>query len=217
MLCSMRMGLQWKGTQHAIEGFAKSAAQNPRARLVLLSWGSDLATAREQLKIYEILDRTLFIPTVGKKRLISYLRACDVLIEQFVLGYYGGSALGGMACGMPVINQLEKLQYDALIDVGAPPTLDAASGDDVAAHQEALRADPDYATGLGRKTQKWILAVQTSRCWHLATRLLLAGAAIAIKLLCWGSRLNLPRSRKENRYNHFQLSTALISPNYSEL
>ena len=93
--------------------------------------GGDLEAAKTKLKERNLADRVLAVPIVGKRRLVKYLQAVDVVIEQFVLGYYGGSGLEAMACGKPVIMRLERDQYDALIQSGAPPTLDAEDADGV--------------------------------------------------------------------------------------
>ena len=131
VLTSMRIDQQWKGAHHALDGFAKFAANVPGARLVVLGWGVDLEAAKATLKERNLADRVLAVPIVGKRRLVKYLQAADVVIEQFVLGYYGGSGLEAMACGKPVIMRLERDQYDALIESGAPPTLDAEDADGV--------------------------------------------------------------------------------------
>ena len=131
VLTSMRIDQQWKGAHHALDGFAKFAANVPGARLVVLGWGVDLEAAKATLEERNISDRVLALPIAGKRRLVKYLQAADVVIEQFVLGYYGGSGLEAMACGKPVIMRLERDQYDALINLGAPPTLDAEDADGV--------------------------------------------------------------------------------------
>ena len=115
VLSSMRIDKHWKGAHHALDGFAKFAAKVPGARLVVLSWGDDLEAAKAALEERNLSDRVLALPIVGKRRLVKYLQAADVVIEQFVLGYYGGSGLEAMACGKPVIMRLERDQYDALM------------------------------------------------------------------------------------------------------
>ena len=57
--------------------------------------------------------------------------SADVVVEQFVLGYYGGSALESLACGTPVIMRLEAEQYAGLLMGDIPPLLQASTAEDV--------------------------------------------------------------------------------------
>ena len=127
----------------------------PQARLVVIGWGEDLDFAKNQVAQIGLADSVLFLPTVGKRRLVHYLRAADALMEQFVLGYYGASALEAMACGKPVIMRIEQEQYDALVEVRAPPVLSAENGTDVERHLRGLyNKNRGLCRGIGEQTER---------------------------------------------------------------
>ena len=214
VLTSMRIDELWKGSQHALDGFAKFAAKVPDARLVVLSWGNDLEAAKATLKERGLTDRVLALPVVGKRRLVKYLQAADVVVEQFVLGYYGGSGLEAMACGTPVIMRLERDQYDALVEAGAPPVLDAGNGADVEQQLGRLYRDPSLARDVGRRTREWFLAAQSSRRWSDTYRVLLQAMAAGIPLSTDASPLREPLSEKELEYHSTQLAAAPPFPHY---
>ena len=215
VLTSMRIDQQWKGAHHALDGFSKFAANVPGARLVVLGWGGDLEAAKATLKERNLADRVLAVPIVGKRRLVKYLQAADVVIEQFVLGYYGGSGLEAMACGKPVIMRLERDQYDALIQSGAPPTLDAEDADGVQWELSYLYRDKQFAENVGRQTREWFLGAQSSlRCSNVY-HVLLRAMTLGIPLSTVGSPLLAPLSNAEIDYHSTQLDQAPRFPDYT--
>lgn len=214
VLTSMRIDRHWKGAQHALEGFARFAAQAPEARLVVLGWGDDLESAKARLSELGIADRVAFLPTVGKKRLVRYLQAADVVIEQFVLGYYGTSGLEAMACGTPVIMRLEREQYDSLIDAGAPPILHAENGQEVEQQLYRLYTNSELARDTGQRTRDWFLAAHSSLRWWTTYEMLLKAMALGIPLSTRNSPLLQPLSSAENDYHSRQLAQAPPFPHY---
>jgi glycosyltransferase involved in cell wall biosynthesis len=215
VLTSMRIDKEWKGAHHALDGFAKFAANAPGARLIVIGWGGDLESAKAILAERNLTDRVLTAPIVGKRRLLKYLQAADVVIEQFVLGYYGGSGLEAMACGRPVIMRLERDQYDALIETGAPPTLDAEDADGVERQLGRLYGDKQFAVSVGRRTRQWFLGAQSSLRWSNVYHVLLRAMARGIPLSTLGSPLLAPLSNAEIDYHSDQLRQAPRFPNYT--
>ena len=215
VLTSMRIDNQWKGARHALDGFSQFAAKEPDARMIVLGWGEDLEAAKVELEKRNIASRVLTVPIVGKRKLLKYLQAADVVIEQFVLGYYGGSGLEAMACGKPVIMRIERDQYDALVDVGAPPTLDAENADDVEGQLARLCSDRQFAAEVGDQTRKWFIAAQSSRRWSNTYDVLLRAMMLGIPLSTAGSPLLAPLSEMETQYHSDQLAQAPLFPNYT--
>jgi len=214
VLTSMRMDRHWKGAQHALEGFQRFAADAPQARLVIVGWGDDLEFARSCAVEWGLEQRILFLPTLGKRRLIRCLQAADVVIEQFVLGYYGASGLEAMACGKPTIMRIERDQYDALVDAGAPPTLDAETSTDVERHLSRLYGDRNLCRAIGGQTREWFLAAQSSQMWFDTYKILLEAMASGIPLSYDDSPLCEPLSTEERDYHSAQLLGAPPFPHY---
>ena len=215
VLTSMRIDNEWKGAHHALDGFAKFAASVPGARLVVLGWGVDLEAAKATLAERNLTGRVLALPIVGKRRLVRYLQAADVVIEQFVLGYYGGSGLEAMACGTPVIMRLERGQYDALIQSGSPPTLDAEDANGVERQLNRLYRDTQFAESVSRRTREWFLEAHSSLGWSNVYHTLLRAMALGIPLSTAGSPLRAPLSNAEIEYHSDQLKQAPQFPNYT--
>jgi glycosyltransferase involved in cell wall biosynthesis len=214
VLTSMRMDRRWKGAQHALDGFARFASRAPEARLVVLGWGEDLEFAKSQMAELSLQERVIFLPAVGKKRLVRYLRAADLAIEQFILGYYGASGLEAMACGKPVIMRMEREQYEGLIDVGVPPILHAENGGDVERHLQKLYEERALCRQIGEQSREWFIKAQSSQRWFETYRLLLQAISAGIPLSFAGSPLLKPLSQEEEEYHAAQLASAPPFPNY---
>jgi glycosyltransferase involved in cell wall biosynthesis len=114
----------------------------------------------------DISDRILFAPPAGKRTLVNkYLRSADCLLDQFILGYYGATAIEGAACGLPVIMRFEHAQYDALSENGAPPFMNAATSTEVANALEFLANDPERRRELSNTHRDWFLKSHSGQRW----------------------------------------------------
>ena len=214
VLMSARIDDHWKGSQIALEGFARFAAHHPGARLVTLRWGAEEASLDERLRALGIADRVLILPCVGKRRLVRLLRSADALIEQFVLGYYGGSALEALACGTPVVMRLEAEQYAGLLEGDIPPVLQAATAEEVAGRLRELAASEARAADVRRRSRDWFLRNHAASTWMGPYTRLLRHVASGRPLPFAGSPLVRPKSRAEMDYEAAQLAGAPVFPSY---
>ncbi|HET9473626.1 MAG TPA: glycosyltransferase, partial [Steroidobacteraceae bacterium] len=194
VLCTARLDDLYKGSKIALDGFARFAALNTGARLVVLGWGADRDKRLAGLRALGIADKTLVLPLSGKRRLIEYLRSADCLLDQLVLGYYGSTALESMACGLPVLMRLETDQYAALCETGAPPVLNCATPQDVAQALERLSTSEAWRRELGERHRAWFLANHSAGRWKDSYDALLALTVAGKRLEFSGSPLAEPLS-----------------------
>ena len=214
VLVSSRLDYFFKGSHIAIAGFARLAQQVPGARLVLTGWGADQDRAAELFRKLGILDKVLVVPVAGKKKLVSYLRSADCLLDQFTLGYYGASALEAMACGVPVVMNINRVQYDALLPEGAPPVLQASCDQEVAAHLLELQRSPDWRRRAGEQLRNWFLATHSNARWGRLYDAVIFGAARGVLPSFGPSPLNEPLGAEEAAYHDAELAAAPKFPSY---
>jgi glycosyltransferase involved in cell wall biosynthesis len=214
VLTTARADGRYKGLQIALEGFARFSRGNPEARLIALGWGADLETQRQLSERFGIADKVLVLPTVGKKRLISYLRSADCLLDQFVLGYFGMTALEAMACGVPVIMKLQDAQFDAFSDAGVPPILNSGSVESVAAALTALASDSVFRETASRRSREWFMGYSGKSDWGEAYLDILFAAANGYEFDYARSPLAGPLGRDEESYHADELLKAPTFPNY---
>jgi glycosyltransferase involved in cell wall biosynthesis len=213
VLMTSRLDDRVKGSA-GIEGFAKFAASSPGARLVLMSWGADSMRFHERLAQLGIAGRVLVLPIAGKRRLVQYLRAAHCVIDQFVLGYFGTSALEAMACGAPVIMRIEHAQYDAMCRTGAPPVLEADSAHGVADQLTRLANDPGWRVEAGRRSRRWFVENHGSEALRERYMDVLAAVASRRRMAFLRSPLRAPLTGEERDYHAAQLRAAPTFPHY---
>lgn len=213
-LVTARIDRRWKGSHIGIEGFVQFAARNPQARLVLVGWGESCADDIEELKKNGLEGRFVQLPISGKRKLIEYLRGADCLIDQFMIGYYGATALEAMSAGVPVIMHLLSEQYEALCPTGAPPVLNASTPQQVAGCLERLVRSKDERASISVRSRRWIEANHSTAAWGEHYGALLNAIASGALLDFAGSPLNDPLTLEERDYHAAGLAAAPTFPNY---
>ncbi len=214
VMMSSRLDYFFKGSNLAINAFARFAAKVPGARLVIAGWGADKARANELFASLGIADKVLVVPVAGKKKLIGYLRSADCVVDQLNLGYYGASALEAMACGLPVIMNLNSEQYDALIREGSAPVCQAKTEEDVFLHLSELHGNAALRCGVGERLRSWFLQTHSNGKWGKLYEAVLWGTA-GHKLPAYdASPLHQPLGKDEARYHTSQLRAAPLFPSY---
>jgi glycosyltransferase involved in cell wall biosynthesis len=213
-LVTARIDRRWKGSHIGIEGFARFAEQNPQARLVLVGWGDDSVADIDDLVRRGLEGRFVRLPISGKRKLVEYLRAADCLIDQFVIGYYGGTALEAMSSGTPVIMHLLREQYDALCPTGAPPILNAATAQEVAAQLGRLAASSDTRREFSTASRRWIEENHSVDIWGESYGALLNAVASGERIRFDESPLASPLTAEERDYHTAGLAAAPTFPDY---
>jgi glycosyltransferase involved in cell wall biosynthesis len=214
VLSTARMDNYFKGSHLALEAFAQFSRRFPEARLVLMQWGEDAGALLTRLKSSELDGKVLVLPIAGKKRLVEYLRSADCLLDQFVLGYYGATALEAMACGLPTIMRLESIQYQSLCDTGAPPVHDASTVPEIVAWLEKLASDADAVGDSARRHRQWFLENHGSAKWGPRYMDFLQAVALGFRPDFRSSPLRAPLSDAERAYQANELRHAPTFPSY---
>lgn len=156
-LMTARIDTQYKGQDSSyFDALTQIAKKNPQLRLVFLAWGENKHNLEQLLSSKEIAERCLILPPVGKKRLVDYLRSCDVVLDQMKLGYYGLTALEAAAVGRPVIMNVRQDLYEALYDGDPFPALSVQTAHEMANALDRLVNDSAQRNTAGNRLQEWI-------------------------------------------------------------
>lgn len=214
VLSSSRLDERNKGSSIGIEGFASFSRNCPGARLVLIGWGREVKQTKALIEKLGISDKVIYLPISSKGRIRDYLRSADVFLDQFVLGYYGSAGLEAMACGLPVIGRIEKEQYDAICETGAPPILNSATSEEVAMNLNFLSVEQTQHQLIRQATRKWFLDNQSSQRWLKETMGILVSTAGGLATDFTHSPLQDTLSLAEERYLEEGLKVAPTYPNY---
>lgn len=131
--------------------------QRPTVRFIFLGWGESAEDFRGRVAALGLQNRLIMLPPVGKQRLIDYYRSCDIVLDQFVYGYYGATALEAAAIGKPVIMKLRTEQYSPLYDGDVAPVLNASTPNEIGNHLLDLIDSPVLRAEIGGKLRQWLV------------------------------------------------------------
>jgi glycosyltransferase involved in cell wall biosynthesis len=129
----------------------------PEVRLLFLGWGADAAAIGRQAMARGLQDRVIVLPPVGKQRLIDYYRSSDIVLDQFVFGYLGATALEAASTGKPVVMKLRSEQYAALCGGDVAPVVNATTPADVRQAMLGLIDSEEQRHRAGRLMREWIV------------------------------------------------------------
>jgi len=133
------------------------ARQRPELRFIFLAWGNSLAEFQTRVHAAEVQDQFILLSPVGKKRLIDYYRSCDIVLDQFVYGYHGATALEAAAIGKPVIMKLRHEHYAPLYRGDVMPALNAATPVAMGRALLTLVDNRNFRLHKGLEMRRWLV------------------------------------------------------------
>lgn len=158
VLTTARIDSAVKGhTPLLVEQLLRVARQRPGVRFIFLGWGVSTNVVVAAAAEAGLADQFIVLPPAGKQQLIDYYRSADIVLDQFVYGYYGATALEAAAVGKPIVMRLREEHYAPLYRGDVAPVLDADSPESAAEHLVALIDDPSRREQIGRAGREWLV------------------------------------------------------------
>lgn len=158
LLLASRQDFFWKGTDRFARAFARTVAAGAPLYLAVSPWGADVEPTRAIFAEAGVLDSVHYLDSAVSKPLLRDLfQIGDLVVDQFNVTAFGALMLEAMACGTPVLINLDldafRSRWPGYVP---PPTLAASTEEDIAA---VLRGIADDAVGLeelSRTGRSWI-------------------------------------------------------------
>jgi glycosyltransferase involved in cell wall biosynthesis len=153
-----RQDFYWKGSDKMLMAFARLVQKRGDVFMILSGWGNDLDKSKEMIDRLDLRRHTFFLPHVlSKKKLRSFYGVADVVIDQFNVGGYGTSTMEAMACGKPVIIDLQMGRYAPYLKE-IPPVVRAKSDEEIYSAMLKLSGNKrDICRQIGKKSREWIM------------------------------------------------------------
>ena len=133
------------------------ARERSNLRFIFLAWGQSAQEFRRRIDSEGLQKQLIILCPVGKKRLIDYYRSCDLVLDQFVYGYYGATALEAASVGKPVIMKLRNEQYAPLYAGDVAPVMNAATPAEIRQAIIALADDGCLRAQQGEAMRAWVV------------------------------------------------------------
>ena len=158
VLMTSRLDSQVKGQDSTFfHALADVARQRPELRFIFLAWGHSVAELQTRVHTLGVQKQFITLSPVGKKRLIDYYRSCDIVLDQFVYGYYGATALEAAAIGKPVVMKLHHEHYAPLYRGDVMPALNAATPVAMGQALLSLVDNHDFRVQKGLEIRHWLV------------------------------------------------------------
>ena len=152
---------RFKRNQVLLEGVTLARAKGIDVRLTLIerASGGEVDLARSTIEKLGLTAAVTWVSSSLKTGLshvemARLYRGSDVVADDFGVGWFGGVAIEGAACGKPVLNAVDEGVMQVLYS--DHPLLNAGSGDEVCERLESLM-DEDYRRQVGEWSARWAL------------------------------------------------------------
>lgn len=158
VLTTARLDAKDKGyDSHFLEMLESVARQRPDVRFVVIAWGNNAKTLKEEVEARELGRHLVFVLPAGKLRLIDYYRSCDIVLDQLVFGYYGATALEAASIAKPIIMKLRTEHYMTLYDQDVMPARNVANTRELERALLDYIDHPDKRARDGAAMREWLL------------------------------------------------------------
>ncbi len=103
---------EYKGVLDVIKGLQLFYLFEKNIRIWIANYGRDVDITKAKVKEYGLESVTEFVKPVPKQEFARMLSMADVVIDQLLLGAYGGVSAQAMACETPPICNVHQPWYE---------------------------------------------------------------------------------------------------------
>lgn len=145
-----------KGNDRFLKAFLRALSAGANVRCIILDRGPDRVLARQMTEASGFGDRFEWRANMTQKKFAETVDACDVVVDQFSVGGFGGIAIESMSKAKPVMIYVDE-QSAARLYSRRPPILNCRTEDDIF---RTILANQDRSAliELGRKARTWAVA-----------------------------------------------------------
>lgn len=122
---------------------------------VCCEWGSNIAQSKELVEREGLQDCILWVKPMANIRFERMAMACDVVVDQFKLGAFGGVLFKAMAVGSPILTYLNESrlleQYSEV-----PPVINCMNREEIVEKMSVLFSRPEKLREIGVHSRMWI-------------------------------------------------------------
>jgi glycosyltransferase involved in cell wall biosynthesis len=155
-------GGSWtKGNDILLRAAGQMFAEGRTFRLRLVAWGQEVDKSRALIEALGYPHLVEWVPTMTKRQLWAAYCQSHVVADQFTLPALGGVAFETLSLGRRLLTRIDEATLEHFFGA-APPVLNGATVEEVAAKLAAILDDPDDQAGLGAQARRWIEVFHSS-------------------------------------------------------
>ena len=146
-----------KGNDFLIKGLAKFIHEvDPRAGAIFIDWGKKVAESKALLKELGIENRVKWIRPLPNVQMIKYVKATDLLADQFYLGAFGSTMPKALLHGAPAMIYLDEARHQWCFPE-MPPILNVQQPEEICASLTRVYKDRGFREKLIADGKRWYM------------------------------------------------------------
>lgn len=126
-----------------------------RAGAVCCSWGANVLQSKELIEKYQLNDYILWVKPMAMVKFERMSLACEIVVDQFKIGAFGGVVFKALAVGAPVMTYLDKnrllKQYSQM-----PPVINCQTSSEIVSNIVPFINSPEKLQEIGKKSMQWM-------------------------------------------------------------
>ncbi len=153
-----RVDFFWKGHDRIFRALS-NVWNKEKIHLIVSGWGQNYREAKEIIQQMGLANQVTFLPfALSKPVLYKIFEFVDFVLDQFVLGMHGTSALEAMSCGTPVLIYLDE-KFFSRKEWEIPPILNAKKEEEIAGILNSIVSGTIDLDEFGHAAQEWVKRV----------------------------------------------------------
>lgn len=151
-----RIDYEWKGQDRLLRALAGlvHGGKASEIHLIFSGWGEDFQKARSFVREEGLAKQCTFLDcALSKPLLYQFYLGADFVVDQFIVGMCGTSALEAMACGAPLVTWINSSVERPW---GSPPVLQARTEEEIAAVLSDISEGRTDLVAAGTRVQEWM-------------------------------------------------------------
>lgn len=126
-----------------------------RVGAVCCEWGANVEQSKALIAAEGLEPHVIWERPMAMVKFERMARACDLVVDQFKLGAFGGIVFKAMAVGAPILTYLDEQrlleQYPEI-----PPVFNCRTTDSIVHALESLAREPERLAQQGQASRAWI-------------------------------------------------------------
>ena len=151
-----------KGNDVFLQAFCRLREGGYRVGMVCCRWGANVKESMNLLKKNNCHHYVLWSEPMGTVKFERTSKACDMIIDQFKLGSFGGITFKAMAVGAPICTYLDEDKIGGLYNE-IPPVINCKTEEEVLIKIKDILKDPIKLNNLREASRKWIKKYHNSK------------------------------------------------------
>jgi hypothetical protein len=138
-----------------IRAAARLRRSGHKVGIVCCNWGRNVLQTKDLIELEGLQESVVWVNPMGVIKFERYAKACDIVVDQFKLGSFGGVLFKAMAVGAPILTYLDEKnllkQYPEI-----PPVLNCKTSEEIESMIIPIYNNPKILQDLRTKSIAWI-------------------------------------------------------------